>query len=72
MGYSASSLSVASEPTKVERHAPTYGDRPTVIRQQTDCATGVVAGKDFISIAPTKVPALVIASGHLNLPDLWA
>ena len=39
------------------------GSRPTVIRQQTDCATGVVASKDFISIAPTKVPALVIASG---------
>ena len=44
-----------------------YGGRPPVIRQQTDCATGVVAGKDFISIAPLRGASARNCLRHLYL-----
>ena len=44
-----------------------YGVPPTVIRQQTDWATGVAAGVDFISIAPPRGASARNCLRHLYL-----
>ena len=67
VGYIASCNRVASEQVlrMTRADSPWAGHRH---RQQTCCATGVVAGADFISIAPLRGASARNCLRHLHLP----